>query len=149
MVKSEIIKFTVIAPVFCEEESLRELVNRIEQSFAGMGEKESFEILIVDDGSTDKTSLVLENLELENSFVRSVTLRRNCGKSMALMAGFEHAKGELIFTMDGDLQDNPEDMPELLKELDKGFDMVSGWRQQRQDQKMVARSQNGRRGCTV
>ncbi|MBT3628397.1 MAG: glycosyltransferase family 2 protein [Rhodospirillaceae bacterium] len=134
MTQPQTVKFTVIAPVFCEEESLGELADRVAATFATMGEADSFELLIVDDGSTDGTAAVIGALESERPYVRSVTLRRNCGKSMALMAGFENAAGELIFTMDGDLQDNPEDMPELLKKLEEGFDMVNGWRQRRQDQ---------------
>ena len=130
----DMIKYTVIAPVYCEEESLAELADRVAATFAKMGEEGAFELLIVDDGSTDGTADVIRQLKSGRPYLRAVTLRRNCGKSMALMAGFENAEGELIFTMDGDLQDNPEDMPRLLKKLDEGFDMVSGWRLRRQDQ---------------
>jgi glycosyltransferase involved in cell wall biosynthesis len=133
MTQSETPKYTVIAPVYCEEESLVELADRVAATFGEMGESGNFELLIVDDGSTDGTPGVIRELEAARNYVRSVTLRRNCGKSMALMAGFEHARGELVFTMDGDLQDNPEDMPALLEKLEEGFDLVTGWRQRRQD----------------
>ncbi len=134
MTNSQQLTYSVIVPVFCEQDSLVELANRVAETFNGMGESKSFELLIVNDGSTDQTAKIISELEQERDYVRSVTLRRNCGKSMALMAGFENAEGELIFTMDGDLQDNPEDMPNLLRKLSDGFDMVSGWRQNRQDQ---------------
>lgn len=134
MTQAETLKYTVIAPVYCEEESLVELADRVVATFAEMGESDSFELLLVDDGSTDGTARVIHQLEEARPYIRSVTLRRNCGKSMALMAGFEHAAGSFVFTMDGDLQDNPEDMPALLNKLGEGFDMVTGWRQRRQDQ---------------
>ena len=125
---------SVIVPVYCESESLCELVDRIVAVFSDIGRPRGFEIIFVDDGSTDDTPAVIDGLRHRHSFVRNVRLRRNCGKSLALMAGFREAAGEVIVTMDGDLQDHPEDIPVLLAELDRGFDLVNGWRTRRQDQ---------------
>ena len=123
MTHTEQLTYSVIVPVFCEQDSLVELADRIAKTFSDMEESKSFELLIVNDGSTDQTASRISELEQDRNYVRSVTLRRNCGKSMALMAGFENAEGKFIFTMDGDLQDNPEDMPNLLRKLNEGFDI--------------------------
>jgi len=131
--QKQLIDYTVIVPVFNEADSIVELTDRIESVFSQLGKKGSFQILFVDDGSSDDTPEIITDLCRTRSFIRSVKLRRNCGKSMALMAGFEYAEGEVIFTIDGDLQDHPEDIPRLLEKLEEGFDVVSGWRQGRKD----------------
>lgn len=93
----------------------------------------SFEIIFVDDGSTDKTFEKIKALHKKDHRVRLLRLRGNFGKSVALQVGFDKAQGEIVFTLDGDLQDNPAEIPNFLKELDKGYDLVSGWKKQRHD----------------
>ncbi|MBF0092934.1 MAG: glycosyltransferase family 2 protein [Alphaproteobacteria bacterium] len=122
-------QISVVIPAFCEAESLEELAERI----AAVLEGRSFEVIFVDDGSTDRTPEVLRGLVERMPEVRAITLRRNCGKSIALMAGFSRAGGRAVVTMDADLQDNPEDIPSLLAGLDQGFDLVNGRRQRRHD----------------
>tara|TARA_Y100000294_G_scaffold148600_1_gene145041 strand:- start:107 stop:1138 length:1032 start_codon:yes stop_codon:yes gene_type:complete len=131
--KSKKPAYSVIVPVYCEAESIVELVDRIGEVFEKMGEGNNFEIVIVDDGSSDNTPNVAAGLCRERDYVCMVRLRRNCGKSIALMAGFKCALGGTIITIDGDLQDHPEDIPKLLEKLNEGFDVVSGWRQKRKD----------------
>lgn len=125
--------YSVVIPVFSEAPSLPEIVARIAQTFESMGAKDEFEILFVDDGSTDDTPAVIARLANEHPFVRAISFRRNFGKSLALMAGFRGATGDVIITMDGDLQDNPEDIVLLLEKLEEGYDLVGGWRRKRKD----------------
>ncbi len=124
---------SILVPVFNEAESIPELVDLVATVFNEMGAVDRFEILFVDDGSTDATPQVLQDLARQYAFVRFVRLRRNCGKSLGLMAGFKQARGQVVITMDGDLQDNPGDIPRLLDKINEGFDLVNGWRQNRHD----------------
>ena len=127
------ITYSVVVPAFCEADSLVELADRVEQVFTQLGFANKFEILIVDDGSTDSTPAVIKRLAQDRPYLRCIVFRRNCGKSLALMAGFQSARGSIVITMDADLQDDPKDIPNLVKKLGEGFDLVSGWRQERQD----------------
>lgn len=127
------IDFSVVVPVYCEAKSLVELTDSIAEVFAGMGSADNFEILFVDDGSTDDSRDILRELVEERPYVRSIFFRRNQGKSMALMASFFHACGDIVITMDGDLQDDPKDIPVLLAKINEGYDIVSGYRQRRSD----------------
>lgn len=95
--------------------------------------RDPFEIIFIDDGSTDKTFETIKDLNKKDPRVKSLRLRGNFGKSIALQLGFEKAQGEIVFTLDGDLQDNPAEIPNFLKELDKGYDLVSGWKKERHD----------------
>jgi glycosyltransferase involved in cell wall biosynthesis len=97
-----------------------------------IGLAEAFELIVVDDGSSDETRQVLQQLTKARPFLRGIVLRRNSGKSNALMTAFRHARGERIITIDADLQDNPEDIPVLMQRLEEGYDVVSGWRTKRQ-----------------
>ena len=125
---------SIVVPAFNEAESLSELTSRIDMVMkTGFDHPRRYEALIVDDGSTDDTSDVLEELIRTNANIRGIRLRRNLGKSMALMAGFGRAEGDLVVILDADLQDRPEDIPALLGKLDEGFDLVSGWRKTRHD----------------
>lgn len=124
-------RYSVVIPAYCEEQSLPELTDRIAAVFAGLGQ--SFEIVFVDDGSTDGTRAVVRALAAKHAYVRYCSFRRNQGKALALMAGFLHSRGEFVFTMDADLQDRPEDMPTLIKAMDDEMDVVSGWRDRRND----------------
>ena len=125
--------YSIMVPIYNEAQSIEELCDRVERVFESRGEAASFEIIFVDDGSTDATPEVLQRITTKRRHVRAVTLRRNCGKSLALSAGLRHVRGNIVITLDGDLQDNPEDIPALLAKLDQGNEMVNGWRVQRQD----------------
>ena len=127
---------SVIVPAFNERESLPELVSWIERVMDGNGFTR--EIIIVDDGSTDGTWQTVEELADANPNVHGICFRRNYGKSAALYCGFEKAQGDVVFTMDADLQDSPDEIPEMYKMIkEEGYDLVSGWKQHRQDNKLT------------
>jgi glycosyltransferase involved in cell wall biosynthesis len=125
--------YTVLVPIFCEAESLVELSDRVQAMFTELGAADDFELLFVDDGSTDGTADLIGQMATERPYVRALHFRRNFGKSLALMAGFLKSRGRVIITMDGDLQDMPEDIPALIAKLESGFDLVSGLRVDRND----------------
>jgi glycosyltransferase involved in cell wall biosynthesis len=125
------IDLSVVIPVLNEREALVPLLDEVEQACAGMGRE--WEVVWVDDGSTDGTTEVLERLARERERVRFVRLRRNFGKSAALRAGFDQTRGAVVVTMDGDGQDDPAEIPALVAKLEQGFDVVSGWKQRRRD----------------
>jgi len=123
---------SVIVPLYNEEESLPELVTWINKVMNENGF--SFEVILVDDGSNDSSWSVIESLKAQNSFVKGIKFRRNYGKSAALQIGFQAAKGDVIITMDADLQDSPDEIPELYQMVKEGgFDIVSGWKKKRHD----------------
>jgi glycosyltransferase involved in cell wall biosynthesis len=107
------------------------LVTRILE--VGNGFDFEYEIILIDDGSTDNTWKKIELLKKDLPHLRAIKFRRNYGQTSAMVAGFEHAAGEIIVTMDGDLQNDPEDIPRLLEKVNDGYDVVSGWRKQRKD----------------
>ena len=123
---------SVVIPLHNESESLRtlhaELAGKFEENAHGTAE-----FIFVDDGSKDDSWDVLRSLSAQDPRVRAIRFRRNFGKSAALTAGFESANGEIIFTLDGDLQDDPAEIPKFLAKLDDGFDVVSGWKRRRYD----------------
>lgn len=123
---------TIVVPLFNEEESLPELADWISRVC-----KEahlSYEVIFVDDGSSDNSWKVVEKLYKVNSSLKAIKFRRNYGKSAALNKGFEAAAGDVVITMDADLQDSPDEIPELYKMIhDQGFDLVSGWKKKRHD----------------
>lgn len=122
---------SVVVPVFNERDNLRQLHDEL---LAVLGrENEPFEIIYVDDGSTDGSVEILDELAAGTAPVHVVFLRRNYGQTAAFAAGFAQARGELVVTMDGDLQNDPSDIPRLREKLAEGFDVVSGWRVDRQD----------------
>lgn len=124
--------FSIVVPVFNEYESLSELVARIGETFASF--KKTYEIVFVDDGSTDNSLEILKKFARDNKNIHVISFRKNLGKSPALTIGFEHANGEYIVTMDADLQDDPSNIPSLYKSLEEmNFDMISGWRKHRRD----------------
>ena len=122
---------SVVVPVYNEREGLPELLAEIERSCDSMGL--TWEAIFVDDGSTDGTGELLETLAAEHEHVRLVRLRRNFGKSAALSAGFELSAGKVVVTLDGDGQDDPSEVPALVAKLDEGYQLVSGWKRDRQD----------------
>ncbi len=123
---------TVVVPLYNEAESLPELASWIERV---MKENNfSYEVLMINDGSTDKSWEVIERLHNENPAVKGVCFRRNYGKSPALNTGFERAQGDVVITMDADLQDSPDEIPALYKMItEDGYDLVSGWKKKRYD----------------
>ncbi len=126
------INISVVIPFFNEEESIPELIEWIERVLAL--NKLSYEILLVDDGSTDNSWKIVENLSSKNPFVKAIKFRRNYGKSAALNIGFRAAQGDVIITMDADMQDSPDEIPELYRMItEEGFDLVSGWKKKRFD----------------
>ena len=122
---------SVVIPLYNEVENVGELHRELTRSLEPVGRP--YEILLVDDGSSDGTLDRLLEIEAADPRVRVLRLRRNFGQTAAFSAGFDHARGEVVVTSDGDLQNDPADIPRLLAKLDEGFDMVCGWRQQRQD----------------
>ena len=125
------VDLSVVVPVLDEREALEPLQREIETACAPLGL--SFQVIWVDDGSTDGTTEVLERLAREHASAQMVRLRRNFGKSAALRAGLERSSGAAVITMDGDGQDDPAEIQPLLAKLDEGYDVVSGWKQQRRD----------------
>ncbi len=123
---------SVVVPLYNEEESLPELVAWIEKVMAE--NNFSYEIVMVDDGSKDNSWQVIENLQNKNSNIKGIKFRRNYGKSAALFCGFEVAQGDVVITMDADLQDSPDEIPGLYSMIkNDGFDLVSGWKKKRHD----------------
>ncbi|HWA37510.1 MAG TPA: glycosyltransferase family 2 protein [Burkholderiales bacterium] len=122
---------SVVVPVFNEEASLRLLHERLRKVLDSL--RAPYEILFVNDGSTDASEARLAELAAADPSVRVINFRRNYGQTAALMAGFDYARGAVIVPMDGDLQNEPEDIPRLLAKLEEGYDVVSGWRKDRHD----------------
>jgi glycosyltransferase involved in cell wall biosynthesis len=122
---------SLVIPLYDEEESLRTLHERLTETLDAL--PETSEIIFVDDGSKDGSFAVLEALFAEDARVRVIGLRRNFGKTAALLAGFQQARGDVIVTMDADLQDDPKEIPRFLEALAKGEDLVSGWKRRRHD----------------
>lgn len=126
---------SVVVPVMNEEENVPLLHQAISAAMQTWGR--SYEIVIVDDGSTDRTFSLLQEIAQRDPNLRVVKFRRNFGQSAAMGAGFELARGEVIVTMDGDLQNDPQDIPMVVTELEKGYDVVSGWRKNRKDKLII------------
>jgi glycosyltransferase involved in cell wall biosynthesis len=125
-------ELSVVVPFFNEEESLPELVQWLDRVCSGM--QLTFEVVVVDDGSSDKSWEVVRDLKTQYAFLKGIRFRRNYGKSAALNKGFELAQGEVVITMDADLQDSPEEIPDLFKLIrEEGYDLVSGWKKKRHD----------------
>ena len=125
------IDLSIVVPLYNEEESVEKLLSGL----IGVMERSdySYEIIFVDDGSRDKTWQIIETLKSNTPYLRGIKLRRNYGQTCAMVAGFDHARGRYIITMDGDLQNDPTDIPKLLEKAKEGYDIVSGWRRDRKD----------------
>jgi glycosyltransferase involved in cell wall biosynthesis len=130
-------KYSIVVPFQNEEENVTVLYARLKQVMEQVGD--SFELVLVDDGSNDRTYKLLEEIAAVDSRVLVVKLRRNFGQTSALAAGFDHSSGEFILAMDGDLQHDPNDIPGFLEKLDEGYDVVSGWRKVRMDNFVLRR----------
>jgi len=124
-------ELSIVIPVFNERESLEELFQELKGVLNALGR--SYEIIFVDDGSTDGSTEMLKGLAQEDRHTRAVLLRRNFGQSAAMSAGFDLAQGRIFITLDADLQNDPGDIPKLLAKMDEGYDVASGWRKQRRD----------------
>jgi glycosyltransferase involved in cell wall biosynthesis len=126
------VALSFVVPVMNEELNIRPLFEKLSARLDAL--QQTYEVIFVDDGSTDKTFAVLTKLHEENpGIVRAIRFRRNFGKTPALVAGFSRCRGDIVFTMDGDLQDDPEEIPNFLARLDEGYDLVSGWKFPRND----------------
>ena len=130
-------KYSIVVPFHNEEENVTALYDRLKGVMEHVGD--SFELVFVDDGSNDRTCRLLEEIAAVDSRVLVVKLRRNFGQTSALAAGFDHAEGEFILAMDGDLQHDPNEIPGFLEKLEEGYDVVSGWRKERIDNFMMRR----------
>lgn len=122
---------SVVAPIYNEVESLPRLVEAIAQAMEPTSHR--YEIVLIDDGSTDGSTELLQQLARDRSDLKAIIFRRNYGQTPAMAAGFREAKGRVVVTMDGDLQNDPRDIPRLIATLEEGYDLVSGWRKNRQD----------------
>jgi glycosyltransferase involved in cell wall biosynthesis len=130
-------KYSIVVPFHNEEENVTVLYARLKQVMEHVGD--SFELVFVDDGSNDRTYKLLEEIAAVDSRVLVIKLRRNFGQTPALSAGFDHASGEFILAMDGDLQHDPNEIPNFIAKLDEGYDVVSGWRKERIDNLIMRR----------
>jgi glycosyltransferase involved in cell wall biosynthesis len=130
-------KYSIVVPFHNEEENVTVLYARLKQVMEQVGD--SFELVLVDDGSSDRTYKLLEEIAAVDSRVLVIKLRRNFGQTSALAAGFDHASGEFILAMDGDLQHDPNDIPGFIEKLEEGYDVVSGWRKERIDNLLMRR----------
>jgi glycosyltransferase involved in cell wall biosynthesis len=135
--KDKNMQISIVVPFYNEEDNIEELYGQLIRVLKGLGV--SYELIFIDDGSTDRTHDILMSLFESDETVKVIILRKNFGQTAALQAGFDNAKGEVIITMDGDLQHDPEDIPKLLAPLEQGFDIVSGWRKERKDNFLLRR----------
>ncbi len=122
---------SVVIPLYNEEESIPHLYEKLTEALEAYGKP--YEVIIVDDGSTDGSYPLLRQIAEQDKRFKIVRLRRNFGQTAAFAAGFDHARGDVIITMDADLQNDPADIPKLMEKIEEGFDIVSGWRINRQD----------------
>ena len=128
---------SIVVPVYNEEENVRLLFEKIQAVCETIGE--TYEVLFVDDGSHDETFAVLSELSKQKPELKVIRFKKNAGQTAAMAAGFEFAQGQWIISMDGDLQNDPADIPKLLKKLNEGYDLVCGWRKERQDKFLTRR----------
>ncbi len=125
------IDVSVVVPLLNEAESLAELFQRIKSALLDLGK--SFEVIFVDDGSTDNSAAIIQQLHLADPRAKLIQFRKNYGKAAGLAAGFKMAAGDIVITMDADLQDDPNEIPNLINKLNEGYDLVSGWKKVRHD----------------
>lgn len=126
-----------VVPVYNEAQNLLPLYQEIVDSCSKL--ENSYELIFVDDGSWDESFVVLKNIQKDNHRVKLIKLRKNFGQTAALSAGFDYAQGDIIISLDADLQNDPKDFPLLIQKIQKGYDIVSGWRQKRKDRLLTRR----------
>jgi len=114
-------------PRYSKKEEIKSIFNSLSQKY------KSYEVIFIDDGSKDNTYEILKNIQKKDSKLKIIRFRNNFGKSEALSKGFKHAKGDIIITMDGDLQDDPEEIPRFIEKIKEDYDLVVGWKYKRQD----------------
>lgn len=131
------IDLSIVIPIYNEEENIQRLHEHLDKVLLSLGR--SYEIIFVDDGSADNSAARLRAVQQGDPHVRVIRLRRNFGQTAAFSAGFDHARGAVVITMDGDLQNDPADIPRLLEKIAEGHDIVSGWRVKRQDSFLTRR----------
>lgn len=131
---SHTLAISIVVPIYNEVESLPRLIAAIDTNMADLGL--TYELICVDDGSSDGSTELLKQQAEINPNLKAIVLRRNYGQTAAMAAGFKYSQGQVIITLDGDLQNDPQDIALLLRELGKGYDVVSGWRKNRQDAKL-------------
>ena len=124
-------KISVVIPIYNEEENLTLLYDEVTEVMKSMDS--SYEILFVDDGSTDTSLAILQSMQTADPQVTVIQFRRNFGQTAAMSAGFDYSSGDVIITMDGDLQNDPHDIPRFIDKIEEGFDVVTGWRHERKD----------------
>jgi len=124
---------SIIIPIYNEQDNIERLIESIVKALLDI----NYEVILINDGSTDDSEKKIIETTSKHSNFHLLSLRRNYGQTAAMQAGFDHAKGKIIIPMDGDLQNDPEDIPILLKKIDEGFDVVSGWRKKRYDKKFT------------
>ena len=125
------ISISIVVPIFNEEESIPALVKQLLEVLRPM--EETFELVLINDGSSDKSADVIKKISLEVPELVGVLLRKNYGQTAAMAAGFDISSGEIVVTLDGDLQNDPADIPLIVNKIRDGFDLVSGWRYRRKD----------------
>ncbi len=125
------VELSIVIPIYNEEENLPILYEKLKSVLDNLGK--SYEIIFVNDGSTDRSWEIIKEFAEKDKHVVGVNFRKNFGQTAAMSAGFQIARGDVIITMDGDLQNDPEDIPKLLEVLNQGYDIVSGWRKDRKD----------------
>ena len=130
--KNVVQSVSIVIPLLNEEENVRALYEKLAASIS-QDQKRIYEIIFVDDGSTDGTRRILKDLCEKDERIFLISFRRNFGQTAALSAGFDHAQGDVVVTMDGDLQNDPLDVPRLLEKIEDGYEVVSGWRKHRKD----------------
>jgi glycosyltransferase involved in cell wall biosynthesis len=131
------IRYSIVVPFYNEQENIPQLYMKVTEVMDSIGEP--YEMVFVDDGSKDNSYKVLSEIYEHDRRVNVVRLRRNFGQTAALKAGFDFARGEIVISMDGDLQHDPEEIPRFLEKLEEGYDLVSGWRSQRKDNWLMRR----------
>jgi len=130
------IDLSVVIPIYNEEENIELLYKSLDAVLSKLNS--SYEVILIDDGSTDSTYEKLKEINKKNKNVKIIKFRKNFGQTPAMRAGFDYCKGDIIITLDADLQNDPDDIPKILKKMEEGYDIVSGWRKNRKD-KIISR----------
>ncbi len=126
---------SIIVPIYNEEGNIVKLYQRVHESMKSIAK--DYELLFINDGSSDESGAILDDIAARDHCVKVIHFRRNCGQTAAMMAGIDYASGEILIPLDGDLQNDPADIPKLLAKLDEGYDLCSGWRKNRQDNPLI------------